>query len=156
MTVIKIVFNGEDMELNGENSKYSKIIDLPHYVSPHRIPMSRHDRAAQFAPFAALSGYSEDIQEAERITDSELELSEDMLLTLNRKMDILLIHLEEKPQITVTYFLPDPKKEGGKYFKITSRVADVFKSERIMVFENKNVLSLDSIYDMESEIFVLD
>ncbi len=144
------------MELNGENSKYNKIIDLPHYVSPHRIPMSRHDRAAQFAPFAALSGYSEDIQEAERITDSELELSEDMLLTLNRKMDILLIHLEEKPQITVTYFLPDPKKEGGKYYKITSRVVDVFKSERTMVFENKNVLSLDSIYDMESEIFILD
>ena len=144
------------MELNGENSKYSKIIDLPHYVSPHRVPMSRHDRAAQFAPFAALSGYSEDIQEAERIADSELELSEDMLLTLNRKMDILLSHLEEKPEITVTYFLPDPKKEGGKYYKITSRVVDVFKSERTMVFENKNVLSLDSIYDMESEIFVLD
>ena len=144
------------MELNGENSKYSKIIDLPHYVSPHRVPMSRHDRAAQFAPFAALSGYSEDIQEAERITDSEFELSEDMLLTLNRKMDILLSHLEEKPEITVTYFLPDPKKEGGKYCKITSRVVDVFKSERTMIFENKNVLSLDSIYDMESEIFVLD
>lgn len=139
-----------------ENSKYEKIINLSHHVSPHRTPMSRYDRAAQFAPFAALSGYSEGIQEAERIVDYETELSEDTLTTLNRKMDILLRDIEETPEVTVTYFLPDPKKPGGQYFKITSRVTQIFKTQRTMVFENKNAISLDSIYDMESDIFVLD
>ena len=93
--------------MTGDPHRYDDIIHLPHFVSQNRKHMSLHDRAAQFAPFAALSGYDESIRETARLTDHEDELSESSLNELDMKLQIIRLHIKEQPLITVTYFIPD-------------------------------------------------
>ena len=95
--------------------KYAHIIDLPHHVSKVRPQMTMYQRAAQFAPFAALTGHSAAISETARLTDKAIELSESECEVLNQKITLLLAHLDEHPYICITYFVPDLKKKGGKY-----------------------------------------
>ncbi len=96
------------------NHPYDDIINLPHHVSERHPQMSMYNRAAQFAPFAALTGHDSAITEAARLTEAEEELSESDAEVLNRKLAYLQ-SLDEKPTISVTYFVPDDKKEGGSY-----------------------------------------
>ena len=114
--------------------KYDDIINLPHHVSTKRPQMSMQDRAAQFSPFAALTGYDAAVKEAARLTDSRTELSDDELSILNIKFQILLEHLREKPNVSFTYFKPDAKKSGGKYVTLRGIVkkADTFKRLVVM------------------------
>ena len=93
--------------------KYDDIMDLPHYTSPNRRRMANIDRAAQFSPFAALTGYDADVLEAARVTDQRLTLTEDMKEILDRKQQRLAEILDEYPEVTVTYFVPDSRKAGG-------------------------------------------
>lgn len=93
--------------------RYDAILNLPHPVSSAHPQMSEENRAAQFSPFAALVGYEEKIEEAARQTDEKMELDEQMQADLDRKLQLLQEHLEERPAVAVTYFLPDSKKEGG-------------------------------------------
>ena len=95
--------------------KYAHIIDLPHHVSKVRPQMTMYQRAAQFAPFAALTGHSAAISETARLTDKAIELSESECEVLNQKITLLLAHLDEHPYVCITYFVPDSRKEGGKY-----------------------------------------
>ena len=90
-----------------------KHLTRPQYDDLH--PMSMHDRAAQFSPFAALVGYDDAVSETARLTDSKAELTEDEMFELNANLNCLLDSLDEQPQISVTYFVPDEKKSGGKY-----------------------------------------
>lgn len=133
--------------------KYSDIIDLPHHVSTKRPRMSMQDRAAQFSPFAALTGYDAAVKEAARLTDSRTELSDDELSILNIKFQILLEHLREKPNVSFTYFKPDAKKSGGKYVTLRGIVkkADTFK--RLVVMQDDTGIPMDDILDIEGEIF---
>ena len=103
---------------------YADIIDHPHWVSPKHPPMSLYDRAAQFAPFAALSGYEDMIDEEARLTDNRIELSEGELEELNRTLGRIneAIEAGEKPVLTITYFIPDPLKPGGVYEKVTEKI----------------------------------
>lgn len=133
--------------------KYNDIIDLPHHVSTKRPRMSMQDRAAQFSPFAALTGYDAAVKEAARLTDSRTELSDDELSILNIKFQILLEHLREKPNVSFTYFKPDEKKSGGKYVTLRGIVkkADTFK--RLVVMQDDTGIPMDDILDIEGEIF---
>ncbi len=133
--------------------KYDDIINMPHHVSAKRPQMSMQDRAAQFSPFAALTGYGAAIKETARLTDSPAELSEEELSILNIKFQTLLEHLREKPPVSFTYFKPDEKKSGGKYVTLSGRVkkADTFK--RLVVMEDDTKIPMDDILDMEGEIF---
>ncbi len=133
--------------------KYNDIIDLPHHVSTKRPRMSMQDRAAQFSPFAALTGYDAAVKEAARLTDSRTELSDDELSILNIKFQILLDHLREKPNVSFTYFKPDEKKSGGKYVTLRGIVkkADTFK--RLVVMQDDTGIPMDDILDIEGEIF---
>lgn len=133
--------------------KYNDIIDLPHHVSTKRPRMSMQDRAAQFSPFAALTGYDAAVKEAARLTDSRTELSDDELSILNIKFQILLEHLREKPNVSFTYFKPDAKKSGGKYVTLRGIVkkADTFK--RLVVMQDDTGIPMDDILDIEGEIF---
>ena len=88
--------------------KYAHIIDLPHHVSKVRPQMTMYQRAAQFAPFAALTGHSAAISETARLTDKAMELSESECEVLNQKITLLLAHLDEHPYVCITYFAPDP------------------------------------------------
>ena len=93
--------------------KYSDIIDLPHHVSTKHPHMSPEDRAAQFSPFAALTGYDDAIRETGRLTERRVELDDEELARLDEKFHILQEHLEEQPVVRFTYFKPDMRKEGG-------------------------------------------
>lgn len=108
-----------------------KHLTRPQYDDLH--PMSMSDRAAQFSPFAALVGYDDAVAETARLTDSRDELTEDEMFELNANLNRLLDSLDERPQISVTYFVPDEKKSGGRYAeKIgTVRIYDSYANELV-------------------------
>ena len=108
-----------------------KHLTRPQYDDLH--PMSMHDRAAQFSPFAALVGYDDAVAETARLTDSRAELTEDEMSELNANLNRLLDNLDEQPQISVTYFVPDEKKSGGKYVKKLGvvRIYDSYANELV-------------------------
>ena len=107
---------------NGNNHRYDDIIDLPHHVSATRTRMSMIERAAQFSPFAALTGYDAAIKETWRLTDQRIELSEECRAALDRKQMLLLDHIGDRPEISITYFVPDERKNGGTYVTVTGKV----------------------------------
>ena len=98
--------------------KYDDIINLPHPEPKKHPRMSMENRAAQFSPFAALTGHNEAIKETERLTDSKVELDQDAIEEINRKLMWIKDNIQSSPQATVTYFVPDSKKVGGKYFTV--------------------------------------
>ena len=104
------------------NGKYDEIMGLPHHVSKTRPQMPMSDRAAQFAPFAALTGYDSAIKETGRLTDERIELDEGALTALNMRYQLLMDALDEEPEVEITYFKPDERKAGGAYVTATGAV----------------------------------
>lgn len=134
------------METN--SGRYDDIINMDRPVSRHHVPMPLENRAAQFAPFAALTGYDDAVDEAARLTDRRIELSEEMKAELDLKLAGIAAHIEEKPEITVTYFVQDTLKDGGSYKTYTGRVRRIDLTEREIVFEDRSVVALDDILDV--------
>ena len=134
-------------------SNYDDIISLPHHVSATRPQMSMIDRAAQFAPFAALTGYDAAIKETGRLTDEKIELDEESLNILNMKFQILVDNLADEPEVTFTYFKPDERKAGGAYIEVTGTVKKVDDFERQIVMQNGMKMQMDDILNIEGEIF---
>ena len=133
--------------------QYDDIINLPHHVSATRPQMSMIDRAAQFAPFAALTGYDAAIKETGRLTDEKIELDEESLNILNMKFQILVDNLADEPEVTFTYFKPDERKAGGAYIEVTGTVKKVDDFERQIVMQNGMKMQMDDILNIEGEIF---
>ncbi len=133
--------------------KYADIIDLPHHTSVNRPRMSGIDRAAQFAPFAALTGYDGVIDETGRLTDHMVEISEEMKALLDQKHRLLLDVVDQHPEISVTYFVLDARKAGGMYKTVVGRLKSIDEYERIMLLINGTRISLDRIYGIECELF---
>lgn len=139
---------------------YADIIDLPHWEpnSKHRR-MSLHDRAAQFAPFAALVGYDEMVDEEARITDCQIELGEEQINQLNRKLNSINEALAggKAPQVTITYFVPDEHKAGGRYAMITAKVKRIDATAQKVFLQAQNqsdipeVILFDRILDLQSD-----
>lgn len=119
---------------------YEDIRNHERYQLKHHTPMSLESRAAQFAPFAALVGYDEEIGEAARSTDGREELSEDAIDALNQAFQKLLEHEKERPLVTVTYFQPDAKKDGGRYMTYTGNFRFYDAEKRVMKFVDGMVL----------------
>lgn len=132
---------------------YSDIIDHPHYVSKTRPQMSELERAAQFSPFAALTGYDAAIQETGRLTDEKIELGEETKAVLDMKQQFLLDMISDQPEITVTYFIPDTKKSGGAYVSVTGNFKRIDEYERLMLLTTGEKIPLDDIMDIESDLF---
>ena len=128
---------------------YEDIIHLPHHVSKTRQPMSMADRAAQFSPFAALTGYDDAILETGRLTDEKLEAGEERLAVLNTQFRILMDHLADHPEISVTYFVPDDRKSGGAYVKVKGRVKKVNDFDRFLVLQDGLRIPMDDVAEME-------
>ena len=124
-----------------------KYLTRPQYDDLH--PMSMSDRAAQFSPFAALVGYDDAVAETARLTDSRAELTEDEMFELNANLNRLLDSLDEQPQISVTYFVPDEKKSGGKYVEKLGvvRIFDNYSQE--LVFMDKTRINIQAISRIE-------
>lgn len=138
---------------NAANHQYDAIINLPHHISATHPRMSMHDRAAQFSPFAALTGYEMVIQEAGRLTDQRIELTEGSRMELDRKQQRLAECLCEHPEVTVTYYIPDERKTGGAYVTVTGSVKKIDIYRRQIYMSNGTGISFDEIAALESEIF---
>ena len=130
-------------------SKYADIINLPHHISPSRPQMAIADRAAQFSPFAALTGYDAAIEETERLTDSFIELDENRKSVLNEKLQLILEHIKEQLEVTITYFQPYDKKTGGAYDDITGFVKKIDDYEQCVVMTNGTKVLIKYIYEIE-------
>lgn len=128
---------------------YDDIIDLPRHISPRRTQMPLSGRAAQFAPFAALSGYDGAVQETARLTDRCIELDEESLTALNQQLTLLMSALSEQPEVTFTCFEPDEKKAGGAYRSVTGRVRRIDEVERAVILADGRKIPLDRIYGIE-------
>ena len=124
---------------------YDDIINLPHYEPKHHPRMSMWNRAAQFAPFAALTGYDAAIQESNRVTEDRIDLGESANEELNRKMEMLLSKLSEQPSVTIEYFVPDEHKEGGFYQSYTGDVKRIDEYEQTMVMTDGTKIVLRMI-----------
>ena len=133
--------------------KYADIIDLPHHQSDTRPKMSNYDRAAQFSPFAALTGHADSIKETARLTDEYSEPSEEMKAIMNEKILFLMEQLENQPEITITFFKPDEKKQGGAYITITGVVKKIKTYERQIQMTTGDLIPIDMIFGIDGKIF---
>lgn len=133
--------------------KYDDIINLPRHVSKKRPPMPIKDRAAQFSPFAALTGHDAEVKETARITEKRVELDQYMKEKLSHKIQILMDKVKEEPEVNMTYFEPDDKKDGGAYITITGRVKKIDEYERTIIMKDGGVIPMDEILNVEGKIF---
>lgn len=132
---------------------YDDMIDLPHPTSKKHPRMSIRDRVAIFSPFAALSSHGAAIAETARLTDRRMELDEDTKEELDQKQAVLMEHIEEQPEATVTWFQPDERKEGGAYLTVTGRLKKLDEVERILSLRDGTAILLENVIDLESEWF---
>ncbi len=124
---------------------YADIIGLPHHVSKTYPPMPLLNRAAQFAPFAALTGYDAAIEETARLTEEEVFLDESEITVLNEKLIKLEADLPQHPEITVTWFQPDEKKSGGEYRTVTGSVRKIDRMEQYLILMSGERIPLNRI-----------
>lgn len=129
--------------------KYDDILDLPRPKSAHE-PMPMSDRAAQFSPFAALTGYEDAIDETARLTDARVELGESAVEELERKLIDLAARISERPEISVTYFVPDARKEGGAYVTRTGTLKRIDELGRELVFADGARIAVGDIFFVET------
>ena len=128
--------------------KYEDIINLPHHVSKKHPQMSLYERSAQFAPYAALTGHGDAIKETARLTSKRIELDEEEKEILDRKLQILCEKIESKPQVSFTYFIPDLKKDGGKYVDITGIVKKIDDYKNLIILEDGMQIPIREIIEI--------
>ena len=133
------------------NEKYANIINRPHHVSSNHPQMSLEDRAAQFAPFAALAGYDDMVKETARVVDGREELGEDQLEELNYKINYIQEHIKSEPVVSITFFVPDSRKEGGKYITEEGNVKRINKYNQTICFKDGTVIPIGDIIKIESD-----
>ena len=127
---------------------YSDIIHLPHPEPKNHPRMSMQNRAAQFAPFAALTGYEDVIQETGRLTDGFIELDEDDKERLNLKVADLMARIEEHPSVTITYFIPDSRKAGGSYSTLSGRLKSIDEIQQALILEDGTGIPFNRIFNI--------
>lgn len=132
---------------------YDDIIDLPHHVSGKRPKMPMQDRAAQFLPFAALTGYDSAISEAARLTSARIELTEEAMAVLNMKLQMAADSITGQPELSFTYFRPDQEKSGGAYVTVSGAVKKVDDQERLIILQSGERIPMDDLLDIDGEIF---
>lgn len=133
------------METEEAKKNYDDIIMLPHHVSFVHPAMPVSDRAAQFMPFAALTGYGEAIDETGRLTEERLELDEDEASALDERLRLIRERAAGHPEISVTYFRPDARKAGGAYVTVTGRIKKIDEYEKSLVMEDKTRIPLREV-----------
>lgn len=132
--------------------KYDDIINLSRPVSK-RPKMTLEQRSAQFAPFAALTGYEGQVKETARLTSKKIEIDDELKAMLDNKLQIIEDSLDKEPLISIKYFIPDLKKEGGSYQKITGNVTKIDKYKKLIILDKKIVISILDIIEITVNIF---
>lgn len=133
------------------NRNYDDIIDLPHPEPQIHPRMPLHDRAAQFSPFAALTGHSDAIAETGRLTDSRVILDEYEMARVDDALQRLQELLPQKPMATITYFVPDGRKAGGAYQTISGTVKRIDTVNGILLLTDQHMISITDIFDVMIE-----
>lgn len=133
--------------------RYDDIINLPHHVSQSHPHMSTLDRAAQFSPFAALTGYESAIKETARLTNNRMELDEAAKNVLDEKLRILYEQLNRQPVIEITYFKPDEKKNGGAYVSVIGIVKKIDGYKRMIIMQDETRIAIEEIIRITGDIF---
>ena len=136
-----------------DDHKYDDIINLPHHRSTRHPHLPIADRAAQFSPFAALTGHGKAIREMARLTDAKVEPSEEAKLYLSARLSFLAENIKEHPEISVTYFLPDERKASGAYVSKTGIIKKINEYEHTLVMQDESVISIDDIVAIDGEPF---
>ncbi len=129
--------------------RYDDIIDLPHHVSTTHHRMSMLERAAQFQPFRALTGYEDAVRETARLTDDRVELTEDEKVLLDGKLQRLADNLANHPLVTVVYFQPDKKKAGGEYVTTTGQLKKIDDYEGVLILAGGERVVIEDILDIQ-------
>ena len=135
------------------SGQYDDIIHLPHPDSPKHPRMSLYDRAAQFSPFAALTGYAGVIRETARLTDRKIELDETMLTALNERYQLLFSVLDAEPEVEITYFVPDERKSGGAYRTVSGVVKKADEFARRLTLTDGTVIPMEDVLMLDGAIF---
>ena len=135
---------------NEDISKYREILELPRHVSATRQPMSLHDRAAQFSPFAALTGYEDELRETARQVQKRSEITEEVKEKIDRELRYLSLHLEEEPQVKVTYFVCDRRKDGGAYVTEETTLKKIDTVRLALVLTDGRKIPIDDIEEIRS------
>lgn len=133
--------------------RYDDLLNLPHHVSTVHPHMSLYDRAAQFAPFKALTGYEDDVEESARLTDERIDLDEDRIERLDARLQILEDHLAEAPTVSFTFFQPDSRKDGGSYETVSGVVKKIDVIQRSIILKSGQTIAIDSVYNIDGELF---
>lgn len=132
---------------------YDDIINLPHHVSTSRPRMSALDRAAQFSPFAALTGFEDAVKETARLTDERVDLDEDAKVELNARLMMTQEQFDDQPQVFITYFKPDDRKTGGAYITTKGCVKTIDAYERTVVMKDGARIPINDIIKIDGELF---
>ena len=136
-----------------ERFPYEDIVTLPPHISKKHPQPTMLERAARFAPFAAITGYEEMVLEEARVTEERIELDEGTLAMLNEKLNIIHDSLDSEPVIQITYFEPDKKKSGGAYISITGTVKRIDEYEHLVIMSDGKKILIDEIFGLESKLF---
>lgn len=134
--------------MDNNTARYDDIINLPHHVSLTHKHMPVKDRAAQFSPFAALTGYEDAVKETSRLTECRHELDESELNELSSRLNLILSHADEHPAVSVTYFIADSRKSGGGYKTVTGNLKKADEHEHILVLTDGTSIPFDDITDI--------
>ncbi len=134
-------------------NEYEDIIHLPHHVSKEHPQMSMLDRAAQFSPFAALTGYDAAVEETARLTDRRIELDEYEVQHLDERIQKLSEHLQEHPEVSITYFLPDSRKDGGEYITVTGSVKKIENYEHRIILMDGTLIPIHETIGIDGVLF---
>ena len=136
-----------------EKFPYEDIVNLPPHISKRHPQPSMIDRAARFAPFAAITGYEEMVLEEARVTEERIDLDEGALSLLNEKLNMIREFLDEEPEVTITYFEPDKKKSGGAYVSITGTIKRIDEYEHLVLMDDGKRIRIEEIYNIQGELF---
>lgn len=134
------------------SKSYDDIINLPHHISKKRPQMSMADRAAQFSPFAALTGHDAAIKETARLTDDRIDLDEGELEILNMRFQLLFDNLDSNPEVTFTWFKPDIRKTGGSYETTHGTVKKIDHQNRLITMQDQTTIPMDDVVRIEIEV----
>ena len=135
---------------------YEDIINLPRYEPKYHTRMTIDSRAAQFAPFSALTGYAEAVKEVARLTDERIAIDEELEFILNNKLQIILENIKDKPEITITYFVHDKNKTGGKYITISGNVHKIDMTNGYIELIDKTRIPINEIINITGYLFKQD
>ena len=135
---------------------YDYIIQLPHYQSKKHPPMSLYARSAQFAPFAALTGYEDAVKETARETSERIEIEEELKSIIDGKLQMIQENIHQKVECSFTYFVPDFKKDGGKYVTTIGIPQKIDVSRQVIILADKHEIPINELIDISGSLFKLD